>query len=107
LTLVLAFSKIVFGTVLKFTKGGDGHMSCGTMVPGHTTRMFGSDCRGIECILPSNHNGPHIIRTPDSKYFAWETDYDCDCCEPEASSYDRCCVYWELASEDVQKALAG
>jgi len=53
------------------------------------------------CILTGSHQyGPHVIKTPDNKYIAWEDDMDCGCCEPEES--DRCTIFWEIREDELQ-----
>lgn len=52
-----------------------------------------------ECIRPLAHINPHVVKTPDGKYYAWEWDFDCDCCGPEED--DRCYVCWEINKEEM------
>jgi hypothetical protein len=52
-----------------------------------------------ECILEYPHNGPHVVKTPEGKFFAWEDDMECDCCGDD--EYDRCAVYWEIEESDI------
>jgi hypothetical protein len=51
-----------------------------------------------ECILSRAHNSPHIFKTPEGKFFAWEDD-ECDCCEPEED--DPCAIYWEIRESEI------
>jgi hypothetical protein len=52
-----------------------------------------------ECILPYAHGEPHVFKTPGNKYFSWETDWDCDCCDDPTDS-DHCFVYNEISESE-------
>jgi len=52
-----------------------------------------------ECILPDAHLGPHVIKTPEGKLFAWEYDWNCDCCKLD--EYGWCYMYWEIEESDI------
>jgi len=71
-------------------------MICGIIAPRqHDIIGYREDNYLAECILQSAHNSPHIIKTPEGKFFAWEDDYECDCCEFDED--ERCTIYWEIS----------
>ncbi len=61
-----------------------------------------------ECILPSHHTGPHLIKIPTGRYIAWETDWECGCDDCKShDANDRCVLYWDVKGKDLQKLLQG
>jgi hypothetical protein len=57
-----------------------------------------------ECVLPAGHDGPHVFYTPEGKYFAWEEDKFCLCCDPW--DLDTCYDCWEVTVEYVERLRA-
>ena len=47
------------------------------------------------CILPDGHEGSHLFKADDKKFYSWKWDF-CGCpgCMSE-DSMDQCCVYSE------------
>ncbi len=78
---------------------------CGIIAPRQDELVRGEREDGYlaECILPHGHRGPHVVKTPEGKFFAWEDDWDCDCCEPEEA--DRCYIHWEIEEAEIPKLL--
>lgn len=77
---------------------------CGIIVP-RQEEIVGHRGDGYlaECILPYQHEDFHVIKTPEGKYFYWEDDWDCDCCDPE--EYQRCYVYGPIEEREVLELL--
>jgi hypothetical protein len=75
-------------------------MNCGIIVP-RRSEIIGERSDGYlpECILKTNHSGPHIFRTPENNFYAWEDDWSCGCCTPEED--DRCYTYRQLSKEET------
>jgi hypothetical protein len=78
-------------------------MKCGIIVP-RREEILGSREDGYlpECILNQNHKGPHVFKTPEGKFVAWEDDWDCKCCESHEDS--RCYTYFEILEIDIPKS---
>ena len=75
-------------------------MICGVIVPRqHEVVAYRDDDYLAECILLRSHSGPHVIKTPEGRFIAWEDDYDCECCQPE--DFDRCITYWFIQEKDI------
>jgi hypothetical protein len=75
-------------------------MTCCIIVPRQYHLVGGHDEDYLaECILSRCHLGPHVTKTPEGKFIAWEDDWECGCCEPEA--HDRCYNYWEIKETDI------
>jgi len=56
-------------------------MTCGIIMPRQSDVVgHRGDCYLAECIRNSDHLEPHVIRTPEGKFFAWEDDMECGCC---------------------------
>lgn len=59
-----------------------------------------------ECILEGVHgHGPHVCRTPEGMYYAWEDDPECGCCEPDED--DHCHIYWEIEEKELPEYQRG
>ncbi len=56
-----------------------------------------------ECILPYNHEGSHVVQTPEGECFSWKDDWECDCCD--ADEDERCYVYGPIEESEVRKLL--
>ncbi len=56
----------------------------------------------VECILHRSHSGPHVVRTPSGKFFAWEYDFGCTDCIEDADECE-CCTFWEIKESDIPK----
>lgn len=56
-----------------------------------------------ECILPYLHEGAHVIQTPEGRYFSWEYEEDCDCCEP--GEHERCYAHEKIEECQVLALL--
>lgn len=52
------------------------------------------------CIMPRNHTGPHVVKTPEGVHIAWKEDWTCDCCTPDEE--DRCITFWEITEKYIQ-----
>jgi hypothetical protein len=78
-------------------------VQCGIIAPRrHELTSFATSEKYLaECVRESNHLGPHVIKTPDGIFIAWEDDWNCGCCKPEED--DRCYVYWEIEESDIPK----
>lgn len=74
-------------------------MVCGIIVPRQHEVVWHRDDYLAECILLRGHSGPHVIKTPEGRFIAWEDDYDCECCQLEDS--DRCVTYWFIQEKDI------
>jgi hypothetical protein len=70
---------------------------CGVIIPRKDSLFIKFTDSGIvcDCVLPIGHYGPHIFRGSGGKYYQWEVDFSCDCCEPEDD--DHCFVYGEVS----------
>ena len=70
---------------------------CGIIVP-RQEHMVGHRHDGYlaECVLPMDHiSNSHVVKTPEGRYFVWENDYDCDCCDDPSDS-DHCYAFKEI-----------
>ncbi len=77
---------------------------CGIIVPRRDEIVV--DERDIpECILSERHDGPHLIKTLEGKYFQWEDDFECGCCKPDEDN--RCYSFGEISEKVAQKILKG
>ena len=68
--------------------------------------IFGSsiEVSGLgPCLLPAGHCDGHIFQARNGKYFYWDYDYTCDCCEPE--DYDHCTDVDGLTVVEANKRL--
>jgi hypothetical protein len=80
-------------------------MICGIIMPRQTDVVsHRNDGYLAECILESGHLGHHIVKTLEGKFYAWEDDWGCGCCEPDED--DRCYTYWELSEQEVANSIA-
>ena len=75
-------------------------MICGIIVA-RRTNILGDRMDGYlpECILKQAHNGPHVFKTPEGKFYQWEDDYTCNCCTSDEDH--RCYVYSEIQEKDI------
>jgi hypothetical protein len=82
---------------------------CGHIVPRQTDLVghFYERSYIAECILQEGHKGPHLIKTPDDKYFGWEFDEGCNCedCLDFTDSDNQCYIYWKVPKEDAEALL--
>jgi hypothetical protein len=79
---------------------------CGIIPPRHRQVIgYRRDGYVPECIRPSHQMEPHIFLTPEGKYFAWQDDWDCDCCTPEEE--DRCYVVGEISEAEALRLIEG
>lgn len=78
-------------------------MTCGIIVPrrDHVIGTLRKDGYLPQCILAQGHHTPHVFKTPEGKFFAWEDDMECDCCQPDED--ERCYIWWEIQEEDIPK----
>ena len=77
---------------------------CGIIAPRQEDIVcYRADGYLAECILSQGHFCPHVIKTPEGKYFEWEDDSDCDCCS--ADEDNPCYVYQEITKEEADKLL--
>lgn len=53
-----------------------------------------------ECIRVRNHDGPHLILTPEGEYFTWEDDWECDCCD--ALTDEPCYDFGQISAEEAE-----
>ena len=75
-------------------------MVCGIIAPRQSEVVGHQDDDYLaECILMRCHQGPHVIKTPEGRFIAWEDDYNCDCCQPE--EFDRCIIWWSVLEKDI------
>lgn len=75
-------------------------MKCGIIVP-RENDMVG-ERRGTylaECIRERNHNGSHVIKTPEGVFYAWEDDLSCDCCTGDDDS--PCYIFWKISEHEA------
>ncbi len=56
-----------------------------------------------ECIRMRAHFGPHLVKTPDGKYYIWESEDDCGCCEIDDP--DRCFICGEISETEAKKLM--
>lgn len=78
--------------------------TCGIIAPRQNGMIgYREDDYFAECILETGHLCPHIIRTPEGKYFQWEDDFDCDCCSFDED--DRCYIYSEITEAEANKFI--
>ncbi len=77
-------------------------MTCGKIAPRQwqMTGYYPSEGYLAECILKGRNHDIHVIKTPNGKFFAWEDDWECDCCDPNEE--DRCTIHWEINEADIQ-----
>lgn len=77
-------------------------MQCGIIAPRHG-EMVGvkEDSFSAGCIRERCHDGPHVFKTSEGKFIAWEDDLECECCQSENCDEEMCIVYWEVAEVDV------
>ena len=67
---------------------------------------FRHDGYMAECIMPQGYAPhPHLVKTPEGQYFAWEDDDDCDCCGDDRSDPDRCYVTWPVTEAEAKEYL--
>ncbi len=53
-----------------------------------------------ECLRPTGHSGPHLIRREDDTFIAYETDWLCDCAGCQSDDPCNWCeIYWEVSPE--------
>lgn len=51
-----------------------------------------------ECVLPECHESAHHeFVTPEGERWAWETDYECDCCAGDET--DHCYTFWTVTGK--------
>mgnify|MGYP001569838721 CR=1 FL=1 len=76
-------------------------MTCG-IIPPRRENIIGDRLDEYlgECIREKHNFGPHVLRTPEGKLFAWEDDMECDCCKPTED--DRCYTYWEINESEFE-----
>lgn len=67
--------------------------------------LFENKGSSAECIRTYAHFGPHLVKTPSGKYFVWESEDDCGCCEIDDP--DRCFTFGEITKEDAEKLIKG
>ena len=81
-------------------------MICGIIAPRQSDIVgYRGDGYLAECILPYAHFGrPHVIRTPEGKFWAWEDDAECGCCEPD--EVDRCYSFEEITPDKASECGA-
>lgn len=78
-------------------------MSCAIWPP-RPEDMLGFRPEGYEaeCILENGHLGPHVLKTPEGGYIAWEEDTECGCEDCRSDDWgDHCVVYWEIQEADI------
>lgn len=82
-------------------------MICGKIVSRqHQIVGERSDGYLAECILPDNHGGYHVIKTPEGQHFAWHDDWVCDCEDCRSDDPDAWCyVFWKMSDSEVAKLL--
>ena len=72
--------------------------SCGVIAPRqHEMVGYRDDAYSAECILKANGHTVHVVRTPEGKFFAWQDDPDCECCEPDDP--DHCYEFWKISKK--------
>ena len=77
--------------------------SCG-IIPARQENIVGyTEDYFAECILPVGHVCPHIVRTPEGRYFQWEEDWECECCGPE--EVDRCYDHGEITEARARELI--
>jgi hypothetical protein len=78
-------------------------MECCWILPPRPEDMIGPRQDGYmpECLLPKPHYTPHVFKTPEGKYIAWEDDMECGCCEPDED--DRCAVFWQISKQEFEE----
>ena len=75
-------------------------MTCGIIMPRQSDVVgYRDDGYLAECILKSRHAGKHVIQTPEGKFFVWEDDWDCGCCEPDED--DHCYDFKEITKQEA------
>jgi len=78
--------------------------ACGILVSRQEDIVgYRNDNYSAACIMPNGHIGPHVIKTPEGRYFSWEYENDCGCCEPDDPS--RCYDHRELMRHQVLKLI--
>lgn len=67
---------------------------------------YRSDGYLAECVMPRAHYPhPHVLRTPEGRYFAWEVDDECGCCDPGGGDPDQCYDYWEISAGEAEEFM--
>jgi hypothetical protein len=82
--------------------------TCGYIIPRqHDSIGQREDYYLAECILRDGHKGPHLVRTPEGRFFSWEFDENCNCedCLDHEDSNNRCYLYWEVPAGEVEDSL--
>ena len=76
-------------------------MSCGANPP-----MWRSldGCKVLTCILEHGHDGEHVVKGDDGKYYAWPSDVDCAECALQKTG--ECSMYRIVAESEVETMLA-
>lgn len=80
--------------------------TCAIIPPRHKDIHYGCrDFKGYmpECIRIHGHWGTHVFKTPDSRYFQWEDDMECGCCDP--AEPDRCYWYGEVTKDEAEELI--
>ncbi len=75
-----------------------------SIIPPRREDIIGNRTDGYlgDCILPGAHFCPHVIKTPEGKYFEWSDDNDCDCCDHGVED-DQCYTFCEITEKEFQK----
>lgn len=77
---------------------------CGIIVPRqHQIIPYRKDKYLAECLRSRHITGPHVFRSPNGTYYAWEDDEECDCCEP--GDPDRCTIHRILTESEARALL--
>lgn len=66
---------------------------CGTL-HWQTPYMSPKDEEG--CILPDDHDGPHLFKDENGDGWHWETDWSCECDYCMHAEGDYCTIYWKI-----------
>jgi hypothetical protein len=75
-------------------------MICGIIAPRQEDVVgYRQDGYLAECILLQGHLSPHVVKTPEGKFMAWQDDFECGCCTGDDD--DRCTVYWEITESEI------
>jgi hypothetical protein len=54
--------------------------------------------------MPNIHyTKPHLVKTPEGKFYIWEDDDNCDCCRP--GDDDQCYVFSEITEAEAELLL--
>ena len=78
--------------------------TCGIIAPRQSDIIgYREDKYLAECICPKHHLSPHVIKTPEGRYFDWEDDWECGCCEPDED--EHCYTFGEITEEEAQEYI--